>query len=185
VAATSPAERRQELQRRIEEDARRVRGEARLNVLIWGPTDKSSPVFTKRCEIRDALIEMGHIADFSEDIRTDELRACGLNILVEEQLEARNYDFIVCLMAGHGSEAEVHDFWWKYSGKMMICVDEQHKEGFSVRGAVRLFQGNNGLVDYYHYPEDITECHLKTRVLEHLEMVKELKQLLVAEGLET
>ncbi len=184
MAATSPNNRKQELQKRIEQDAQRVKSDSRLNVLIWGPTDKSDPVFGKRCEIRDALIEMGHVADFSEDIRTDALRACGLNILVEELLEARNYDFIVCLMAGHGSEAEAHDFWWKYSRKMMICVDERHKAGFSVRGAVRLFQGSNGPVDYYHYPEDITECHLKTRILQHLETVKELKELLVAEGLE-
>jgi len=80
-------------------------------------------------------------------------------------------------MASAGAIGEVHDFARarQLACKMMVCVDEKHKSGYSAQGVLRIFEGLNGRLDWYSSPQDITECHLATRVLAQVQKTAEAK----------
>jgi hypothetical protein len=80
-------------------------------------------------------------------------------------------------MVSPGAIGEVHDFakTRHLACKMMVCVDEQHKDGYSAGGALRIFEGLNGKLDWFKAPQDLTECHLATRVLRQVEKAREAK----------
>ncbi|MEW6183306.1 MAG: hypothetical protein AB1500_09060 [Bacillota bacterium] len=156
-----------------------------LKVLIWGPGPSSGELYRKRCELRDRLKNLGHQADFSEDVwKPDLLSRSGLNLFIAEFLQAKSYDYVVCLMASPGSIAEVHDFARdkRLACKMMICVDSIHKSGYSAKGTLRIFEGFNGKIDWFK-SADIQNCHLSTRVLEQLQKVAEAKQSELIKGI--
>lgn len=156
-----------------------------LNVLIFGPGSLGGDIFQKREQIRDKIRELGHIAYFGEEYCTPEkLAANGLNLTVAEYLLAKKCDYIICLMASPGSIGEVHDFAkdQEIAIKMMICIDKNHCEGYSAHGTLRIFQGYNGKIDWFEYPKDIIECHLKTRVVYQIESVAQKIQYEIATG---
>lgn len=156
-----------------------------LIVLIFGPGSSGGDIYKKREEIRDKIRELGHIAYFGEEYCTPEkLVANGLNLEVAEYLLAKKCDYIICLMASPGSIGEVHDFakYPEIATKMMICIDKQHSEGYSALGTLRIFQGYNGKIDWFEYPKDIIECHLKTRVVYQIESVAQRIQYEIATG---
>lgn len=158
---------------------------SKLKVLIWGPGPSDEVLYKKRCEIREQLIRLGHQADFSETVWTPQkLEASGLNLTVAEYLQSKSYDYIICIMASPGSIGEVHDFAKdKYIAcKMMICLDESHKSGYSAHGTLRIFEGQNGKIDWFENPIDIKKCYLSGRVLQHIQKVNEAKQWEVAKG---
>jgi hypothetical protein len=158
---------------------------ARLKILIFGPGESMEELYAKRCELRDKLTKLGHDARFPEDIWTPEVLArTGLNLMVAELAQAYSFDYIVCLMVSPGSIGEVHDFGKNKSlaGKMMICIDSRHKDGYSAKGVLRIFEGYNGKIDWFDQPRDIRECHLATRVLEQVVKVAEAKQWEIAQG---
>jgi hypothetical protein len=159
-----------------------IRNRSRLSVVVWGPGPAGSDLYEKRCTIRAKLRELGHSADFSEEVWNPErLRRSGLNIKVAEFIQAKSYDYIICLMTSPGSIGEVHDFanHPQLASKMMICVDVTHKTGYSALGALRIFEGHNGRLDWFTAPIDLTECHLASRVLEQVDRVAEAKQYLM------
>lgn len=165
--------------------AANIRGRSKLKVLIFGPGPSKRAIYKKRCEIREQLTRLGHQADFAEDVWTPQaLESSGLNLSVAEYLQAKAYDYIVCLMASPGSIGEVHDFAKdkKLASKMMICVDETHKSGYSAQGVLRIFEGRNGKLDWYESPRDVEECYLSGRVLQQIEKVSEAKQWELAGG---
>ena len=154
-----------------------------LNVLILGPGSLGGDIYKKREEIRDQIRELGHFAYFAEEYCTPEkLAANGLNLTVAEYLLAKKCDYIICLMASPGSIGEVHDFAknQEIAIKMMICIDSHHSEGYSAHGTLRIFQGYNGKIDWFEYPKDIIECHLKTRVVYQIESVAQRIQWEIA-----
>lgn len=162
-----------------------IKRRAKLKVLMWGPGPSGGELYTKRCELREYLKKLGHEAVFSEDIlASDTLMRSGLNLSVAEFLQAREFDYIVCLMASPGSIGEVHDFAKnkKFAKKMMICIDSSHKNGYSAHGTIRIFEGLHGKIDWFESPTDIRDCHLATRVLEHIQKVAEAKQWEIAMG---
>jgi hypothetical protein len=161
---------------------RDVKERSKLRVLVWGPGSNGRQLYAKRVQIRDGLSNLGHVAHFSEDVwNAERLRQSGLNLKVAELVQAKAYDYIVCLMATPGSIAEVHDFAndQRLAAKMMICVDATHKDGYSAQGALRIFEGFNGKLDWFDSPSDIDRCHLSTRVLEQVDKVAESKQYLI------
>jgi hypothetical protein len=163
-----------------------IKKRALLRVLIWGPGPGRGPVYDKRLQIRDGLRKLGHTADFSEDVwPQDALFRSGLNLSVAEFLQAADYDYIVCMMSSPGTIGEVHDFAriQRFASKMMICVDVKHREGYSAAGVLRIFEGYNGKLDWFHDPVDVRECHLRTRILDQIEKVSERKQWEIATGL--
>ncbi len=163
--------------------AAKIKRMTRLKVLVFGPGPNGGDIYRKRCELRDRLGSLGHTAHFGEDIcKPDVLKASGLNVSAGEYLAAIGYDYIVILMTSPGSIGEAHDFArvQRLASKMMICVDQNHKEGYSAQGVLRQFEGLNGKMDWFEYPKDITDCHLSTRVLEQIQKLAELKQWEVA-----
>ncbi len=153
---------------------------SRLSVLIWGPSEQANGALSrKRIQIRDELQNLGHQADFSEDILTsDALAAGGINLSVAELLQARGYEYIVCIMGSPGSIGEVHDFcrMSEITHKMTICIDKRHLSGYSGKGIIRIFEGNHGHLETFKFPEDITSCNLLNRVIEQVEKCAAAKQ---------
>jgi hypothetical protein len=156
-----------------------------IKVLIFGPGPSGGDIYVKRCELRTKITDLGHEAHFCEDIWNPKaLQASGLNLGVAEFITLRGYDYIVCLMASPGSIGEVHDFARnpEFAVKMMVCVNQSHKDGYSANSVLRVFEGCNGKLDWFNYPSDITDCHLATRVLEQIRRVSEFKQWEIASG---
>ncbi len=155
-----------------------ITGRPALRILVWGPGPSEDSLHAKRKDIRDRLCRLGHDAFFSEGAISDEkLQAGGLNVTIEEYLQARGVDYIVCLMSSPGSIGEVHDYAKKreLARKMMICVDERHRDGYSAQGALRIFEGLNGKLDWFRSPEDIEGCHVASRVLEQVQKTADAK----------
>ena len=174
-----------DLQKALRDAVNEVKRRTPLNILIWGPGESENPIYNKRIEIKNWLNQMGHRADFSEDVwDTEMLTKSGLNLTVAEFLQAKAYDYVVCLMDSPGSIGEVHDFSKSKSmaSKMMICVDSNHKNGYSAQGTLRIFEGNNGKLDWFVFPDDIEKCFLRKRVVEQIQKVAEAKQYEVATG---
>ena len=156
-----------------------------LNILIFGPGSSGGDIYNKREEIRDQINERGHNAYFGEEYCTPgKLEANGLNLTVAEYLLAKKCDYIICIMASPGSIGEVHDFAkdQEIAIKMMICIDSHHSDGYSAHGTLRIFEGYNGKIDWFEYPKDIIECHLKTRVVYQIESVAQRIQYEIATG---
>jgi predicted amidohydrolase len=156
-----------------------------IKVLLFGPNERGGDIYDKRCEIRQKIQELGYDAHFCEDIWHQEaLSASGLNLTVAEYCTAKRYDYVVCLMASPGTIGEFHDFAKdkKIASKMMVCINSKHKNGYTSQGAVRIFEGHNGKIDWFSYPDDITNCRLSTRVLDQIKKVAEAKQWEVATG---
>jgi hypothetical protein len=157
-----------------------IKRSIKLKVLILGPGETGGPVYKKRCEVRDLLTRLGHDAHFCEEIWTPEiLQRSGLNLALAEYIQALTYDYIVCLMASAGSIGEAHDFAKdkRIAAKMMICIDAKHRDGYSAQGILRIFEGYSGRVDWFQSPADITDCHLATRIIDHVLKISETKQL--------
>ena len=153
---------------------------SRLSVLIWGPGEQGDKdLYGKRIQIRNKLRELGHEAEFSEDILTPSVMgAGGINLSVAELLQAREYEYIFSIMGSPGSIGEVHDFCHmpEIAHKMTICINEEHLSGYSGQGVLRIFEGNHGRIEKFKFPEDITECHLLGRVVDQVEKCAEAKQ---------
>jgi hypothetical protein len=149
-----------------------------LRILVWGPGPSGGELYLKRVQIRDWLARLGHAAVFSEDTTSPrQLTAGGLNLTIEEFLQATSCDYIVCLMASPGAIGEVHDFAKrrKIACKMMVCVDANHRDGYSAKGALGIFEGFNGKLDWFKNPEDLTSCQLATRVVQQVEKTADAK----------
>jgi len=158
---------------------REIDNRIRLRVMILGPGKEGGKIYEKRCEIRERIKSLGHVADFCEDVwKPRVLASSGLNLAVAEFLQARAYDYIVCLMDSPGAIGEVHDFARdkKIAHKMLICLDKKHKKGYSAQGVIRIFEGRNGKMDWFKNPTDLTSCHLAGRVTTQIKKLAEAEQ---------
>jgi hypothetical protein len=163
----------------LEEVKRRLLATSRITVLVWGPGETGGALYRKRVEIREKLKKLGHEAVFPEDLwNPAAIEESGLNLMLMEFIQALAIDYIVCLMASPGSVGEVHDFAkeQKLACKMLICIDREYATGYSAKGALKIFEGYNGRLDWYDNPADISDCHLATRVLKQIENVAFTKQ---------
>lgn len=153
---------------------------SRLSVLVWGPGGQGDKnIYKKRVQIRDKLQELGHEAEFSEDILTPSvIGGGGINLSVAELLQVKGYEYIVTIMDSPGSIGEVHDFCHmpEIAHKMTICINKEHLSGYSGQGVLRIFEGNHGHVEKFKSPDDITGCHLLGRVVDQVEKCAEAKQ---------
>jgi hypothetical protein len=109
-----------------------INNRIRLKILIFGPGKEGGKIYDKRCEIRECIKNLGHDADFCEDVwKPHILVSSGLNLSVAEFLQAKLYDYIICLMDSPGAIGEVHDFARnkEIAYKMMICIDKKIRKG--------------------------------------------------------
>lgn len=157
---------------------------AKLNIVIFGPSPYYSELYKKRCQIKDLLNDLGHKATFPEDVwNQSELSKSGLNVSAAELIQISNADYIICIEDSPGSQGEMHDFARisNIAIKMLVCIDQNHRDGYSAKGVVRIFEGLHGKVDWYQNPTDLTECHLATRIIEQVQKVAEAKQWAIIE----
>ncbi len=156
-----------------------------MKVLVWGPDPSSgTPLAGKRIEIRDALIQEGHDAVFTEEVvPKDSL----LNLSTFELVMAIGYDYIVCIMASPGSIGEVHDFCHEQSiaQKMIICLDKAHAQGYSALGVIQIFEGHHGHLIWFTTPDDIESCNLKTMTLTQVQAKAAARQDRIIRSLTT
>jgi hypothetical protein len=75
-----------------------------LNILIWGPGKDKSVEYRTRVRLRQVLLEMGHNAQFSEDL-CDEPGALN-DPLNDERLQAEAAHVIVMLYGSRGTQTE-------------------------------------------------------------------------------
>lgn len=177
ITPKRPTEEHEKLKRLT---AQSLRDRSRLSVLIWGPSERGDKdLYRKRVQIRNKLQELGHEAEFSEDILTPSvIGAGGINLSVAELLQAREYEYIVSIMGSPGSIGEVHDFCHipEIAHKMTICINEEHLSGYSGHGVLPIFEGNHGRIEKFKFPDDITGCHLLKRVVDQVEKCAAAKQ---------
>jgi hypothetical protein len=146
-----------------------------LAILVWGPGASAGDLYQKRLQIRDELRRRGHAALFSEELEgsaPESLSQKGI-----EFLQAQAADFFVVMQASYGSVAEVHDFAEHrvINFKMLIFIDERATDGYSYRGALAELKALYNNVETYKYPDDITQCHLLTKVLEKVNVLQMVK----------
>lgn len=75
-----------------------------LQILIWGPGNDGSVEFSARCQLRDRLLEQGHMAEFSEDLCEDP-EALD-DPIDDERLQAEAADLIVMIYGSRGTQTE-------------------------------------------------------------------------------
>jgi hypothetical protein len=87
-------------------------------------------------------------------------------------------------MSSPGTFGEFHLFapHKELASKMLTCVDQQHKGGFIAQTLIPVYEGHNGKMDWFEYPNDIKECHLATRILEQINNVAQMKQFVLVTG---
>lgn len=158
-----------------------IKRKSELNIVIWGPCFSKDPkiqkIYEKKKQIQKIIGDLGHnIVIGEEDELVKKLQKSGLNLYSAEYIEATNADYIVCFMASPGSIGEVHDFATKFTHKMMICINAEYNEGYSAGGILSIFEGKNGKLDWFKYPEDIDECHLAGRVIKQIQRVRQAKE---------
>lgn len=146
-----------------------------LVILVWGPGASAGDLYQKRVQIRDELRRRGHAAFFSEEL--EGLSPTALSQKGIEFLQAQAADLIVVMQASYGSVAEVHDFAEHrvINFKMLIFIDEKATDGYSYRGALQELKVLYNNVETYKYPDDITRCHLLTKVIEKVNVLQMVK----------
>ena len=146
-----------------------------LVILVWGPGASAADLYRKRLQIRDELRRLGHVALFSEELEGGSPESMSQKGI--EFLQAQAADFIVVMQASYGSVAEVHDFAEHriINFKMLIFIDEKATDGYSYRGALTELKTLYNNVETYKYPEDITQCHLLTKVLQKVNVLQMVK----------
>jgi hypothetical protein len=146
-----------------------------LVILVWGPGASAADLYKKRLQIRDELRRLGHVALFSEELEGGSPESVSQKGI--EFLQAQAADFIVVMQTSYGSVAEVHDFAEHriINFKMLIFIDERNTDGYSYRGALAELKTLYNNVETYKYPEDITQCHLLTKVLQKVNVLQMVK----------
>lgn len=149
--------------------------EISLAILVWGPGESARELYQKRLQIRDELRRRGHLALFSEELDGRAPRSLSQKGI--EFLQAQAAEFIVVLQASYGSVAEVHDFanFRVINYKMLIFIDESAVDGYSYQGALAELKTLYNNVETYKYPDDLTQCHLLTRVLRKVDVLQMIK----------
>lgn len=145
-----------------------------LSILVWGPDPKrDTPVSRKRTEIRDALIQSGHNAMFSEHIPSD---TRGVSEKTKEFAQALAAHLIVILIEdAPGALAEAHDFCNHpdIAPKVFVLVPRRYKKGYSARGALKDLDDAYGGVVWYA-DDDLSRCNVCSRVLRRAEALRQL-----------
>jgi len=145
-----------------------------LTVLIWGSGEKSVTVYSqKRLQLRNELRKDKHLALFSEDIEKQ-----TSNMKIDERIQADEADYIIILPTSPGSIAEFHDFAVDKSlaPKMLILMDKRHKNGYSAKGELKMFEVEGGKVVWFS-DRELRECSLIKRVKETVDIVQKVKYL--------
>jgi len=163
----------------------------KLNILIWGPSPKGSSeslLAKKRIEIRDALIDMGHNAEFSEDLEP-KFRKPGMALHDNEQKQIREWaNFLVVL-----TDKDTLGAWQELNGHSVaigrrgfVWTTSKALSGYS-RGVLDQLKNQGSQIELY-VQDEIKLCLLKKvteiwifRMAETLKSYKEKQEILAEE----
>ena len=127
-------------------------------------------------DIREYLKKLGHNALFSEDIskETEKRRGYKPNPQVYEKIQIELADIAIMLRVSYGTIGEFHDFHNNpnYARKMCVYFDKEHKDGYTRKGADEIFVTMGGKLESFYYPNDITECNLRSKIENHIRKVQ-------------
>lgn len=163
----------------------------KLNILIWGPSSRVSSeslLGKKRIEIREALINMGHNAEFSEDLEP-KFQKPGMALHDNEQKQIREWaNFLVVL-----TDKDTLGTWQELNGHSVaigrrgfIWTTSKALSSYS-RGVLDQLKNQGSQIELY-VQDEIKPCLLKTvtktwifRMAETLKSLKERKEILAEE----
>ena len=129
----------------------------KFRILVFGPAPGSgSPADTKRHQIRDELLKMGHDAFFAEDVTE-----AGVPLNFLELMQLRTVaDLVINVAASPGSQAEFEDFALRFEGRRQLAfLDERGRAGYAGQGTLRGFRVNGG-IDEFFSQSDLDSCVL-------------------------
>lgn len=109
-----------------------------IAALIWGPApDSGSPIAGARVQLRDELINAGHLARFSEDLIDPSSQH---SVLIQQVAQAESHDIVFSIPGSPGSIAEIHDFARipGISHKIVAFIDYAWSDGYSNQSLVQL-----------------------------------------------
>ncbi len=151
-----------------------------IRVLVFGPSPTStSPepltqgLRKKRIEIRDALRDLGHQAEFPEDLIDPTQPPPFNNPVAQEKLLMADYDLVMVLIGPPGTNVELgmiasdQDLCRKSS--LFLCRD--HLGGLAHQACLFAEQFDAHFAQFT-YPEDLVDCHLLTAAEEMIRKVQ-------------
>lgn len=151
-----------------------------LKILVWGPSDDSTPEYEARCKIRDELRKRGHNAEFSEDL-CQQQKAIK-DPLRDEVLQAISADVIIMIYGSRGTQTErdsilvYHDI----AQKAYVLIEERMWS--NIKGSIASSSwdkmGRIANIIRYKEPEE-----LEKKINEVCEKIDELRKELYVDAL--
>lgn len=144
-----------------------------LTILIWGSADPASPLYRKRCQIRDTLRLLDHAAIFSEEWPKSSFESPLMNQRQKELAQAQSVDLIIDLYSSYGAIQEAHDFASLpgLQQRFLILVNNQHMQGYGPQGLLQDLQLFGRVQQYTD--EEFEQCSL----IEHIKREVEQRRL--------
>lgn len=145
---------------RFEEEVERRRLEAvdrikqvPISVLIWGPSPSADSVIAAtRMQLKNALLENGHLARFSEELYDPNIE---LSILAQQVTHVEAFDIVFSMPDSEGSIAEIHDFIRIpfVSQKIVAFIDKRWNQGYANQSLMQLESSATGRTQQYDHLE--------------------------------
>ena len=166
----------------LDELVRNELSEIILKIYVLGPDPNSSPVDehdeklrTKRVQIKDALIELGHDVSFPED-HINAISDPSINPMLAERILLSDAELIVVLAKTPGTLFEIGMLAFKsgLAQKSHIFMSEEF-EGGAPHLACKHFVDVGGEFAEYTYPDDLDKCDLLSQVVEKIRRVQTAK----------
>ncbi len=127
----------------------------KFKILVWGPASASgNRAATKRAQIRDELLKMGHDAFFSEDMVVP-----GVPTNILEMLQQRIVHLVIDVAASPGSMAEFENYGVILGKRHLVFLNDAARGGFTDTGTRRLFRAAGG-DDEFFSEADLMSCAL-------------------------
>lgn len=144
-----------------------------VSVLLWGPdVDGDNPLAQVRDRLRSELRKQGHLALFSEELAQAN---SDVSLRVQEFIQARNFDLVVCMPESPGALGEAHDFAAHplVRCKMLVFLNQEYVGGYSEQSLAALSTVLSAQVEYFPNVDD-TAC-IEQMTLEQVQRIRELK----------
>jgi hypothetical protein len=148
-----------------------------IAVLVWGPSLSAvDPIAVARTMLRDRLIELGHLAEFSEDLCDP---GSQISIFAQQIAQAEVYDVIFSIPNSIGSIAEIHDFARipGISHKLIVFLDAGQLAGYSALSLVAAQTSASCKVERYDSAK-LPECILEVA----LDQIRRLQEIYYISG---
>lgn len=157
----------------------------KLKILVFGPSPSTSStdvavyaLLKKRKEIQTRLRQLGHVADFPEDLLTFSGSMPCDNTLVQEFILIKDYDMVVLLVESPGSNVELGLISIKpeFARKSQCFIREEYAGGLA-HSACKSVKDLGGDFYPFKYPDDVDLCNLLTSVERQVQKIQLAKLL--------